>query len=444
MTTTLERPDIAREHDHATARPSASGDQTIGRYLAWVLAVLSLGAGGIHFAVSGGHFDIAWRHGLFFAVVGWLQLAWAAAIVLRPSRKLLIVAAVVNAAVIATWAISRVWGVPVGPNAWTPEEVNLADALATVFEGAIVVGALALLLRPSLNLRRVRPLAAYPALAIAGIAVAVLSTLALTPSYASGNHGGSGSGGEAAAGSHGGAASAPAASGPTHEQGATNSVIQADGTSACEQAGVANEGNSGHGNRGPVPFTPLDPATRATFQQQAAAAQQVVAAYPTTADAEAAGWKRVTPYVPCIAAHYLKAGAFTNGFDPAEPEILLYEGTEPTSRLVGLSYLQFGQSDTAPDGFAGENDPWHVHSQLCIGGAGVLGDENTSEADCKARGGEVRKLDNLWMTHMWPAPGWDSRWGLFSSEHPDLGGRIGDINGEPLPEEDLDETNATE
>jgi hypothetical protein len=46
------------------------------------------------------------------------------------------------------------------------------------------------------------------------------------------------------------------------------------------------------------------------------------------------------------------------------------------------------------------------------------------------------------MMHMWNVAGWDSRWGLFSSEHPDLGGRIGDINGEPVDEEDLDASNA--
>ena len=32
---------------------------------------------------------------------------------------------------------------------------------------------------------------------------------------------------------------------------------------------------------------------------------------------------------------------------------------------------------------------------------------------------------------MWNVAGWDSRWGLFSSEHPDLGGSIGDINAAP-------------
>nr|MBA2327249.1 hypothetical protein [Actinomycetota bacterium] len=223
--------------------------------------------------------------------------------------------------------------------------------------------------------------------------------------------------------------------------GHTNNVVSADGTSACEQAGVANEGNSGHGERGPVPFTPMDAATRAAYQQEVAVATGVVQRYPTVADAEAAGYSRVTPYVPCIAAHYLKSAAFTNGFDPNEPEIMLFEGTEPTSKVVGLSYLQFADPKVAPEGFTGPNDPWHVHSQLCIGGGGVLGDENTTKEQCEERGGKVIPLDNLWMNHMWPVAGWESRWGLFSSEHPDLGGRIGDINGEPKPEDEFNETN---
>ncbi len=186
-------------------------------------------------------------------------------------------------------------------------------------------------------------------------------------------------------------------------------VIQADGTSACEQSKVANDGNTGHGHRGPVPFTPMDDATRTAYAAQVAAANAAVAANSTVADAEAHGYKRVTPYVPCIAAHYLKGGALGNPFDPAEPEILLFEGTEPTSRIVGLSYLQFGEKGVAPDGFAGANDPWHVHSQLCIGGGGVLGDESTTEEQCKERGGRVIPLENLWMTHMWPVAGWESR-----------------------------------
>ena len=61
----------------------------------------------------------------------------------------------------------------------------------------------------------------------------------------------------------------------------------------------------------------------------------------------------------------------------------------------------------------------------------MLGDETTTEEECAARGGKLTKLGNLWMTHMWNVPGWESRWGLFSSEHPDLGGTIGNLNATP-------------
>ena len=444
MTATLERPGIAREPDLATAR--SSGTTTISAQLRWVLAAVSLGAGGIHFAMISPHFDEWWASGVFFAALAWFQVAWAVGVVLRPSRALLAVGALINAGALGVWAVSRTWGVPVGPHAGVAEAASFVDILATAFEGVLLLGCLALILRPRLDTMRASRFSAIPTV-IAGLGVVVLSTMAFTPSFADGHsHGPAGH----PAGGHGGTGDETAMDGHAHGDGAaagdvtghTNAVVQADGTSACEQAGVANEGNSGHGHRGPVPYTALDPAARDAFATQVQASNDVVARYPTAADAEAAGWRRITPYVPCIAAHYLKAGAFANGFDPNEPEILLYDGTDPTSGIVGLSYLQFADAEKAPEGFAGQNDPWHVHSQLCIGGGGVLGDESTTEAECKERGGTLRQLDNLWMMHMWNVPGWDSRWGLFSSEHPDLGGRIGDINGEPLPEEELEASNA--
>ena len=448
MTATLERQKTTRDDEtkpeRARQRPPAPPDQmTVGKYLRWVLAAISLGAGGIHFAMISPHWDSYWVEGVFFAVLAWFQLGWAAGVVLRPSRLLLAVGALVNAATIGVWVVSRTAGVPFGPHSGIADETAFVDVLATAFEAALVLGCLALLLRPALEGRTAGRLGAVP-VGIAGLGVVALSTMAFTPSFADGHS--AGAAGGHGAGSAGGAAahdeSGAAAGGAEHDAaGATNIAVSADGTSACEQAGVANEGNSGHGHRGPVPFTPLNPDERATYLAQTAAANATVAANPTVADAEANGWKRITPYVPCIAAHYLKGGALGNPFDPAEPEILLFDGTEPTSKIVGLSYLQFAEKDVAPDGFAGQNDPWHVHSQLCIGGGGVLGDESTTEAECKERGGTVRKLGNLWMTHMWNAPGWDSRWGLFSSEHPDLGGRIGGINDEPKPEDELNEKN---
>ena len=33
------------------------------------------------------------------------------------------------------------------------------------------------------------------------------------------------------------------------------------------------------------------------------------------------------------------------------------------------------------------------------------------------------------MNHVWVADAWPSAWGIFSAEHPDLGGTIGNIEG---------------
>jgi hypothetical protein len=399
-----------------------TAEGTLGRYLRWLLAALSTGAGVIHLAVAGEHFDVSWAHGAFFAAVGWLQLAWAITLVLRPERRVVLGGVGLSLAVLGVWAVSRLWGVPVGPDSGEAESVALADALASGFEAAIVLVGLSVTARPALAQRSLRPALARPGLALGGLTVAFTSTLALTPAFASDDHGHGADPGDAEA----------SADGHSHGEQA---VIQADGSSPCEQAGVSNEGNSGHGHRGPVPAQPLDAATRSQLTPQVEQADAVVAELRTVADAEAAGYRRVSPYLPCIAAHYVKTEALTgNGFDPREPEIVLFTGTEPDSEVVGLSYLVY--ADDEPEGFAGPNDVWHNHERLCIGDDGVIGIETATEEGCRARGGRMRDVGNIWMTHMWNVPGWESSWGMFSSEHPDLGGRFGDIDAPPDPEAD--------
>jgi hypothetical protein len=406
-----------------------TNERTVGRYLRWLLAALSLGAGVIHFSVSGDHYEMSWLHGSFFAAAAWLQLAWAVGVILRPTRHLLTVGVLLNAGIIGVWAMSRIWGVPIEPDAWTPEPVALADALSSGFEAGIVVLSLAVLVRPALAAQRLRPSFAAPSFGLGVLGVAIVSSMAVAPAFASDHHAG---GGEAKGHGHGAPTVKDAkAQAAGHAGGHTDAVIQADGTSACEQAGVANQGNSGHGHRGPVPFTPMDAPTREALAAQVGTSNAFVAAHPTVTEIEAAGYRRITPYVPCIAAHYIKGGELTNGFDPGKPEIVLTDGTEPHNKIVGLSYLQFAGKDKPPEGFAGANDPWHVHEKLCLGGGGVLGDESTTEEECAARGGRLQNLGNLWMNHMWNVPGWESRWGLFSSEHPDLGGMIGNLNATP-------------
>lgn len=423
-----------------------TNDGTVGRYLGWFLVALSLGSGVIHFAVAGGHFDLSWSHGAFFAAVAWLQLVWAAAFIIRPTRRLLALAAVGNALISATWIMSRVWGVPVGPNAWEPEPVSLADALATGFEAGIVVLALAVLFRPAVAERSIRPRLGLAGVSTTGVAIAIVSTFALSPSMASDHHGGQGGSlqEEATGHSHGEDGSEADLAGLTEGEGHDDEhgegyMIMADGTSPCEQSGFANDGNSGHGHRGPTPYVPLEQAEHDLFVEQVRQANEVIATHPTVADAEADGYTLILDYVPCIAAHYVKSSAFGNGFDPIEPEVILYTGTSPDSEVAGLSYLEFGDPDEPPEGFAGDNDLWHVHESLCIGEAGVVGDESTTDDECASRGGSNRDLADLWMMHMWNAPGWASDWGLFSGENPNLGGTYGDIIAEPRRQSDDDE-----
>lgn len=98
----------------------------------------SAGAGAIHFAVIRGHFEEYWFYGLFFVVTGIVQLVWATAVIARARRLLFAVGILVNAAIIASWIVTRTIGLVIGPNADEVEPVGLADALATGFEVAIV------------------------------------------------------------------------------------------------------------------------------------------------------------------------------------------------------------------------------------------------------------------------------------------------------------------
>jgi len=71
-------------------------------------------------------------------------------------------------------------------------------------------------------------------------------------------------------------------------------------------------------------------------------------------DAIAAG-ATASPYVPGVGAAFAVSSPGST-FDAARPDTYLYDGTDPTSRLVGLEWNVTGSS--APDGFPGDNDVW--------------------------------------------------------------------------------------
>lgn len=218
----------------------------------------------------------------------------------------------------------------------------------------------------------------------------------------------------------------------------------ATGTSPCEVAaptplspGEVGAGTGGgattvdvlaaeHGGRGMVKQKTLTHAQRMQLEQQMEQARAVIAKYPTAASALAAGYDKSTVYVPCIGAHYTKI-TLARAFDPSAPSELLYDGSGPDAKIVGLSYLVF-HPNGPPPGFAGPNDHWHQHNAnggLCLRGGFVVGAEDTSPQECANLGGRKTPLLDVYMLHAWVVPGFECDWGVFSGECPELGGRLG-------------------
>jgi hypothetical protein len=142
------------------------------------LALCSAAAATIHFAVIPPHWDEYVPFAVLFGVTGVFQLLWAAAVLVRPGRAVLLAGAVVNLGVAAAWVLSRSVGMPIGPEAWTPEAVGFADIAATVFELAVAAGAVALLSSAGRQLE-VRTTRVTAQLAAIAIAITLFAALAL-------------------------------------------------------------------------------------------------------------------------------------------------------------------------------------------------------------------------------------------------------------------------
>jgi hypothetical protein len=410
---------------------------SVGTVLRWVVAALMLGSGAIHFAMMGEHAGVSWTHGLFFATAGWLQLGLAAMIGFRPTKPVITLGIVLNVALLTVWLLTRTVGIAIGGDG-TPEAWGKVDGLCAVFEGLAILASAGLL---SKSISR-RPLSASVGFAGVGVilvVVAVLTSIIFSPAAVKVSASGvsadghdHGAGGETAAGGH--VHSAPI--GPAGLVDTGNGFVVTGaltGDSPCERSGPAASAGQvgkdaeGHEHRGPFKQESL---TRDEMQQLAAEqtiARGVALQFPTVASAEAVGYRKSTVFVPCIGAHYTKT-SLAGSFNPATPSELLYDGTNPDSKIVGLSYLVF-HLNGPPDGFTGPNDRWHQHNfngGLCIGAGGVVvGNEKTSPAQCAKLGGSKVKLDNIWMLHDWIVPGFECTWGPFAGECPELGGRVG-------------------
>ena len=132
-----------------------------------------------------------------------------------------------------------------------------------------------------------------------------------------------------------------------------------------------------------------------------------------------------------MGSHFYKIESIVNGFDPGEPEILLYalaDGSMPEGPLgscengawngeplvlVGTAFIIPPEiiGNDHPETFVGPLDNWHIHYNLCRGAAQGR-DTFVPRSECEAAGGRFSAALG-WMLHAWVADDFDNQLGVF-------------------------------
>jgi hypothetical protein len=169
----------------------ADRDRNPARVLS-AISLASIAAGAINLAAAATLGRNSTQNLAFFGVIAAAQLVWGAVALARAPRWWLALGAVGNLVVVATWAVSRTVGLPVGDYAHVTLPVGFADGLATALEAVIVVGAAALMVRgrgPARSVVRAPRVALAAAVVVGALALGgVLSQAGAVGS----SHGGSG------------------------------------------------------------------------------------------------------------------------------------------------------------------------------------------------------------------------------------------------------------
>jgi hypothetical protein len=121
----------------------------------------------------------------------------------------------------------------------------------------------------------------------------------------------------------------------------------------------------------------------------------------------------------------LNADGAMDATDALHPLAIMYDGTSPDSRVAGFMY--YSVSADEPQGFAGPNDVWHYHENICLkyGPNGEIDspfgpDNSATTAQCEAAGGSIMPMTQ-WMVHVWSAPSYDNvDGGVFAEVNPRL------------------------
>jgi len=164
----------------------------VERSMAWILAILSLGAAAIHLAAAPSHYVELGDLGAGFLVAAVLQARWARSILGAASRRTNVVGAAINATIVVAWVVSRTWGLPVGPTPGVPEPIGLPDGASTTFEllllGGLAIRALGLDRRVAARVPSTRAMLAIAVVPVLGL-VMLTTSLASLAIVAGADHG---------------------------------------------------------------------------------------------------------------------------------------------------------------------------------------------------------------------------------------------------------------
>jgi hypothetical protein len=135
------------------SRPGTSDETAVYTTTETVLLLVAAVAfidGLIHIGAAVDHSGEFPLYTVVFAGLAAVQIAWAAMILRRPSRRVLVLGCAVNVGIIGLWVASRTIGVPIAPRAWVPEGVGVADLVETLGEAATVIAVLSVVMSPHL------------------------------------------------------------------------------------------------------------------------------------------------------------------------------------------------------------------------------------------------------------------------------------------------------
>jgi hypothetical protein len=214
-------------------------------------------------------------------------------------------------------------------------------------------------------------------------------------------------------------------------------------TLACVPGVGAGSCNVDEAKELAIPDQPLSAATRVTLAQELVAARAAALRYPTVADAEKAHMLQAGQFSPLTGAHFINLSSIVpqnantryGGFDAGHPQSLIYDGTDPTSKVIGVMYLSL--SVLPPPGFAGPNDHWHRHTNTCVEYRGsqivvpFAADSDVTQSMCAAKHGEFMR-ETAWMVHAWVVPGWESPDGVFAHDNNDVRCANGTIKADAI------------